>query len=140
MFSLWRQHGVRLLLSPTLIILGFLVTIPIGKIASNLCQTRFQKHFSQYERAASEIESSITSEGDYKTPGRTMFLSNVSPIAYLEDDGTLTIEFIVGVTGPPPRHTAYLYRSNGIIEKGSRTAERWYRTTQVKEHWFRAHD
>jgi hypothetical protein len=139
-FPQWKRHRIRSLLPLTLIILGFLATIPVDKIARNLCQTRFQRHFSQYDQAASEIENSITPDGDYSTPSGTVFLSYVPPITYREDDESLTIEFIVGGVAPPPNHVAYIYRSNGVIGEGSRTAKRWPRTTRVNEHWFRASD
>jgi hypothetical protein len=137
---LWKQYKIISLVPLILLILGPLAGIPLTRLADYLCQTRFQRHLHQYEQAVVEIESSITSDGYFHTPSGTVFLAYVPPNTYREDDGSLTIEFFVGVFPFPPRHTAYIYRSNNVVEKGSRTAKRWYHTTQVSDRWFRAID
>jgi hypothetical protein len=86
------------------------------------------------------MENNITPDKNYAAPSGWMHLSIAPPIAYREDDGTLTVEFLVGGVGPPPRHRLYVYRSDGNIEKSSQTAKRWHKTTKVNEHWFRASD
>lgn len=136
----WKRYGSRLFFPPVLIILGFIATIPLDSIARNICDTRFQKHFPQYQQAAMEIEKNLSPDGNYRMTSGTASLSYIPPIVYREDDGSLTIEFFVGGMGPPPRHKAYLYRSNSLIEKNSKTAKRWYHSTKVNEHWFRAID
>jgi hypothetical protein len=77
---------------------------------------------------------------NYHTRGGTVFLAYLLPNVIRENDGTLTFEFFVGVWPFPPRHTAYLYRSNGIVEQGSLADKRWHHTTKVNEHWFKASD
>jgi len=137
----WKQHKIRSLLPLTLIILGPLAALLLTRPADYLCKTRFQRHLFQYEQVASNIERNVTPDGHLKEfPSGWIRLSYIPPITYREDDGTLTIEFFVGAAGPPPKHIAYLYRSNGVIEKGSKTAKRWCNTTKVNEHWFRASD
>lgn len=137
---LWKRHGKRAFLPLVLIIVAFFVTFPLTWLADSLCHKRFEGHLPQYQRAVAEIEGSITPDGDFNTPGGWPHLSYIPPIAYREDDGTLTIEFPVGGIGPPPRHIAYIYRSNRLIDKDSKTAKRWHHTTKVNEHWFRVSD
>lgn len=135
-----KRHRAFSLIPMILIIIGPLAAILMTRPADYLCETRFQRYLARYERAASEIESSITPEGDYNTPSGTAFLSYVPPNMYREEDGSLTIEFFVEVWPFPPRHVAYLYCSNGVVAEGSRTAKRWHHRTQVNEHWFRVSD
>jgi hypothetical protein len=137
---LWKRHRTRSLLPLAIIIVAFLATIPLTWMAHSFCRKRFERHLPQYERAVAEIENSVTPDKNYTTPSGWMHLSITPPITYREDDGTLTVEFLVGGIGPPPRHTVYIYRSNGIIEKGSQTSKRHHWPTRVNEHWFRASD
>ena len=137
---LWKRHGKRAFLPLTLIIVAFLVTLPLTWLADSLCHRRFDKHLSQYERAAAEIENNFSPDQYNATPSGWMQLSYIPPVTYHEGDGTLTVEFLVGGIGPPPRHIAYIYRFNGLIDKDSKTAKRWHHTTKVNEHWFRASD
>ncbi|MGD0078873.1 MAG: hypothetical protein ABSB91_09670 [Sedimentisphaerales bacterium] len=137
---LWKRHGRRSFLPLVLIIISFLMTFPLNSLAHNLSHKRFERHLTQYEQVVSQIEHNFTSEKNYVIPSGWENLSYVPPIVYREDDGSLTIEFLVGGIGPPPRHIVYVYRSNGIIEEGSKTAKRWHHTTKEKERWFRASD
>ena len=102
---------------------------------------RFQKYFPQYEIAAQKISKDKDAAKD---PNGYMREHTYSQLAYIvlayKDQGVPTIEFFVGVFGPPPRHTVYIYRENGKIEDGSKTAERWRHREQVAENWFRVHD
>jgi hypothetical protein len=138
---LWKQHRIFSLVPLILIILGPLAAISMTRPADYLCKTRFKRHLPRYKQVAATIQSNVTAEGHYKEfPSGWMRLSYIPPTAYHEDDGTLTIEFYAGVMPFPPQHIAYIYRSNGVIEKGSRTAKRWHNTTQVNECWFRVSD
>jgi hypothetical protein len=120
-----------------LITIGFLLVAPFEKATHYLCDTRFQRHFSKYERVASEIESNATPDYGLKKSCWKMSLSYAPPVVYREKDGSLTIEFFVGGVGLPTRHVVYLYRSKGIIEKDSHTSQRCRHTAQIKDHWFR---
>jgi hypothetical protein len=140
MILLWNRQGRWLFLPLMLFIIAFLAILPITWLAHSLCQKRFERHLPQYEQAVAEIEKSIIPGKEHVTPSGWMHLSILPPIAYREENGTLTIEFIVGGIGPPPRHRLYIYRSNGVIEKDSRTAKHWHKTTKVNDHWFRASD
>ncbi len=137
---LWKRHRQQAFFPLVLIIVASLATLPLNSLAHNLSHKRFEGHLPQYEQAVAQIEKNFTSEKDYRMSSGWMHLSIVPPIAYRENDGSLTIEFLVGGIGPPPRHIVYVYRSNGIIEKGSQTSNRWKWPTRVNEHWFRASD
>jgi hypothetical protein len=107
-------------------------------MAHILCNKRFERYLPQYERVAAEIEKSAPYDFNQITPTGWTHLSLAPLNTYREDDGSLTIEFLVGIIGPPQRHTVYIYRSNGVIEKGSKTSKEWHWPTRVNEHWFKA--
>jgi hypothetical protein len=138
LFPLWRRHGIRSLIPLALITAALLAVIPLTWIAHSLCNKRFERHLPQYEKAAFSIEGNAASDFRHEKPGGWMHLTILPPITYREDDGSLTVEFMVGGIGPPPRHTVYLYRPNGVIEKSSQTSTRWHWPMRVNEHWFRA--
>jgi len=139
-FFQWKKRGIHSLFPPMIMLVGFLTAIPLTWVAHTLCHKRFERHLPQYEQAVVEIEKSITPGKEHVTPSGWIHLSITPPIVYREDDGSFTIEFLVGGVGPPPRHAVYIYRSDGIIGKDSQTAKRWHWPTQVNEHWFRASD
>ena len=134
----WKTFGKRLLLSLILIIIGVIVTVPLNHISHTFARMRFEKFLPQYEQAVVEIEKDPASKAHNTRPRGWRRLAIFPPTASREKDGTLTVVFLVGGIGPPPRHVAYIYRSNGVIEKDSLTAQQWHWPVQVNEHWFRA--
>ncbi|MGD0551859.1 MAG: hypothetical protein ABSB25_04325 [Sedimentisphaerales bacterium] len=137
---LWRRHRTHSFLPLAIITTGFLVTIPLIWLAHSLCDKRFERHLTQYEQAVSVIEANPASDFRFERPDGWTNLAIAPPITFREGDGTLTVEFLVGGIGPPPRHILYIYRSNGLIDKDSKTANYWRHTTKVNEHWFCASD
>jgi hypothetical protein len=135
---LWKRGGLKLFLPIVLIIVAFLIFLPLRQLAHSFCDKRFERHLPQYEQAVAEIEKDSASKARFARPRGWRHLSVFPPITYREDDGTLTVEFLVGGIGPPARHVSYIYRSNGTIEKGSISAQKWHGPIQLNEHWFRA--
>jgi len=140
-FVLWKQHGIRAFAPLAIILLAFFVLLVAGFFGLALGQWRFKNYMPHYEEVATGIEMGTLPMDEYgRVATKHTHLSYGQPIAYREEDGSLTVEFFVGAMGPPPKHIAYIYRSNGIIEKGSHTAERWHNRAKVNEHWFRVSD
>ncbi|MBN2020100.1 MAG: hypothetical protein JW749_07740 [Sedimentisphaerales bacterium] len=136
----WRISAGRLILS--LILMGVCIAaeIPINRPANSLASKRFEKYLPEYDRAVKELENNATFETHYAKPSGWRRLAILPPVIYRERDGTLTVEFYTGGIGPPLLQTAYIYRSNGLIGPGSKTAKRWHRGSKLNEHWFRASD
>lgn len=59
-------------------------------------------------------------------------------LAQKDDNDILTAEFIIG-GGFPVKHSGYLYRSDGELQKWEHAA-RWPRWFKIDDHWYRISD
>jgi hypothetical protein len=144
-FLLWKKVGLRILVPLGIFAIAFPAITLADNLGKKLSDSRFDKHFSKYEKVAGMItggslkivESHVVLPSGYRDLALfgTVYVNSNDP----NDPTNTIIEFMVG-SGGFAGHIAYLYSSNGTIAKGSAMARRWHDRKQVRDHWFRASD
>lgn len=134
--SLWRKYKFRSLIPLGILILGIIVYSQTSGIGIKIGKNRFKKYLPKYEEVVGKIDSGAI---DIRSGNLPLKYKRIACYvkAYRDEQDLLTVEFIVGGIGLPPRRTAYIYSSNGTIEKESRADKKWHRIERVNEHWFR---
>jgi hypothetical protein len=132
----WRKYKFRSFIPLGILILGMFVQNQISGVGIKIGKNRFKKYLPQYEEVVGKIDSGAIKIRSGNLPLKYARIACYVK-AYRDEQDVLTVEFIVGGIGLPPRRTAYIYSSNGTIEKESRADKKWHRIERVNEHWFR---
>ena len=135
----WKQYKMKSLIPLLILIMGLFIPPIIN--GTELAEKRFLNKINDYQAFVNKLES-VEPNTHQKVLHDTEEYRDLAYMvrAYEDDPNELVVEFVVGGMGPPPKHTAFLYTSDGDIKKNSKAGDRWYSRKRLTDNWFMVHD
>lgn len=141
-FRQWKAHGLFAIVPFLICVFVLLVSKPVGVAVGDTLFWRWR--LPQYEAVIQKMETGIipvSTKPNMMMPPEV----GISPVlayrvfALKDTNGLLNVAFAYGGAFPL-YHTAYLYCSSGVIERGSFFDNKFPYRRQISDRWFKVTD
>ncbi len=134
-FTQWKAYRARALIAFLACAAAVLLTNPVGLFAR---RRLFDWRYPRYIAVVEKIRTGQipVPEGRTKLPVSTYDPDLARAVYASNSNGTVYVEFLYGLAGPPPLHSLYIYTSTGQLD----TRQDWWSRKRIRENWYDVSD